>query len=181
MAAPAQEQVALPLASATPALSVEVFGASAFWESALSAVATAKKTVLATSLVYDNPKLQAKLVAALARGVKVEVLVDRSSLKEGFATRSRARLQTLKDKGATVFLCSGKSYKTVVGVAGQPGKYHAKVLVVDNAVSFVGSANHTDNSLVNGEVVVKVTGSTALAAKAFLAFYDCGPDCISRA
>ena len=153
------------MAARTPAPSVDVYGAHEFWESALCAVATAKKTVFCTGLVYDNPKLQAKLLASRARGVSVEVLVDKLSFQEGTAKYARRRLETLKDKGARVYLCSGKSYKSVFGVACQPGNYHAKVLVVDGEVAFAGSSNPTANSLVNGEVVLKVAGSATVATK----------------
>ena len=41
----------------------------------------------------------------------------------------------LKEQGAKVYLASGRSYKRVYGVAGHPGSYHAKVLVVDDVVA----------------------------------------------
>ena len=118
-----------------------------------------------TGLVYDNPKLQTKLVALRARGVKVEVLVDKRSLEETASKYSRGRLETLKAKGAKVYVCSGRSYNVVFGVEGQPGKYHPKVLVVDEEVAFVGSSSPTANSLVNGEVVLEVSGSANVTAK----------------
>ena len=48
---------------------------------------------------------------------------------------------------------------------GQPGKYHPKVLVVDEEVAFVGSSSPTANSLVNGEVALEVSGSANVTAK----------------
>ena len=80
------------MAARTPAPSVDVYGAHEFWESALCVVATAKKTVFCTGLVYDNPKLQAKLLASRARGVSVEVLVDKLSFQEGTAKYAWRRL-----------------------------------------------------------------------------------------
>ena len=53
----------------------------------------------------------------------------------------------------------GRSYKRVFGVEGRPGVYHAKVLVVDGVVAFVGSPNLTNGSLVNGELSLKVAGA----------------------
>jgi hypothetical protein len=58
-----------------PKLPLEVLKGAAFWDSALREVSAAKKSVFVTSLAYDNTRLQQKLVAALARGVKVVVLV----------------------------------------------------------------------------------------------------------
>ena len=141
-----------------PKLPVTVLGATGFWEGVLEQVAAARKTVFLASYVYDNSKLQTKLLAAIARGVKVEMLVDRSALQENVAPWAKQRLEKLRASGAKVYVGSGRSYKRVFGVEGRPGKYHAKVVVVDGVVAFVGSPNYTNNSLVNGEVAVQVTG-----------------------
>ena len=77
----------------------------------------------------------------------------------------QAQVGDFEGQGREGYLCSGKSYKSVFGVAGQPGNYHAKVLVVDGEVAFAGSSNPTANSLVNGEVVLKVAGSATVATK----------------
>jgi phosphatidylserine/phosphatidylglycerophosphate/cardiolipin synthase-like enzyme len=45
--------------------------------------------------------------------------------------------------------------------------YHVKAVVVDGAVSLTGSSNSTNSSQVNGEMVVKVTGSAEAAADAY--------------
>ena len=137
---------------------VEVLGASAFWDSALKEVAAAKSTVFLGSYCYDNSRLQTQLLAARGRGVKVEVLLDRKAFQSRLAPRAVARLDKLKEKGAKVYLASGRSYRVVFGRDGQPGNYHAKVLVVDSLVAFVGSANATNNSCVNGELALKVSG-----------------------
>lgn len=159
---PVRSAPVLPLRQALqPSLAVEFLGAADFWDTALKEVAAAKKTVFVASLVYDNSKLQTKLLAVLARGVTVEVLVDRVSL--GGAPWAEGRLKKLKENGAKVSLASGKPYQQVFGRKGQPGVYHAKVVVVDRAVALVGSCNSTNSSLVNGEVVVKVTGAEAAA------------------
>lgn len=145
---------------------VSVLGSSSFWDSVLEGVVAAKKTVFLGTFVYDNSKLQAKLVAALGRGVKVEILVDRVSLKEGVAPRAAGRLQKLKEKGAKVYTATGKSYRRVFGVDGRPGNYHAKAVVLDSLVAFVGSPNQTNNSLVNGELALRVSGA-AVAAEVY--------------
>jgi len=74
---------------------------------------------------------------------------------------SQGLLGKLKEKGVKVYLASGRSYKRVFGVEGRPGVYHAKVVVVDGVVAFVGSANQTNNSLVNGEISLRVSGASA--------------------
>jgi phosphatidylserine/phosphatidylglycerophosphate/cardiolipin synthase-like enzyme len=145
-----------------------LLGAAAFWDTALEVVAAAKKKVFVASFVYDNSKLQTKLLAALTRGVKVEILVDRVNLSgAGGAPKAEQRLKKLKEKGAKVYLASGKPYKQVFGREGRPGVYHVKAVVVDGAVSLTGSSNSTNSSQVNGEMVVKVTGSAEAAADAY--------------
>jgi phosphatidylserine/phosphatidylglycerophosphate/cardiolipin synthase-like enzyme len=141
-----------------PRYPVEVLGATNFWGNALKEVAAARSTVFLGSLCYDNSKLQTQLLAALGRAVKVEVLLDRASFRSGLAPRAAERVAKLKEKGAKVYLASGKTYRAVFGRDGQPGNYHVKALVVDGFVAFVGSPNATNNSCVNGELAFKVSG-----------------------
>ena len=149
-----------------PRFPVQVLGASDFWTSALVEVGAAKKTVFVASLVYDNSKLQTKLLAALGKGVKVEVVVDRVTLQKSPTSFAQTRLKKLKEKGAKVYLASGRSHKRVFGVDGIPGVFHAKVVVVDGVVAFCGSPNSTNGSLVNGEVAFRVAGA-AVATQAY--------------
>ena len=152
--------VVLPLAQSVEEAGplVDVLGATAYWDSVSREVAAAKSTVFLGSFCYDNSRLQTQLLAARGRGVAVEVLLDKKSFHSSLAPRAVKRVDKLKEKGAKVYLANGKSYKSVFGRDGQPGNYHAKVLVVDGLVAFVGSANATNNSCVNGELALKVTG-----------------------
>ena len=150
-----------------PTFAFEVLGASAFWDAALKEVAVARKTVSLGSLTYDNSRLQAQLLAARGRGVKVELVVDRATLQKGLGCPKAAdRLTKLKEKGAKVYLASGRPYKRVFGVTGLPGHYHCKFMCVDGVVTFVGSPNLTNASLVNGEVALKLT-SEAVAKEVY--------------
>ena len=153
-------RVVLPLVQVReePRFPVEVLGATAFWGSALKEVAAAKSTIFLGSLCYDNCKLQTQLLAALRRAVKVEVILDRALFRSGNAPRAAERVAKLKEKGAKIYLASGRSYRAVFGRDGQPGNYHVKALVVDGSVSFVGSPNASNNSCVNGELAYKVSG-----------------------
>lgn len=157
---PVPGRVVLPVRTAVDEqVAVEVFRGLTWWDSALTQVAAAKKKVSLFSMVHDNSRMQTKLLAARARGVAVEVVVDRVSLAKKVAPKAGDRLQKLKEAGVKVNLADGKPYERVFNRAGCPGIYHAKVLVVDGAVSYSGSANSSNNSLVNGEVVLKVTGA----------------------
>ena len=153
-------RVVLPLVQVReePRYPVEVLGATTFWGNALKEVAAARSTVFLGSLCYDNSKLQTQLLAALGRAVKVEVLLDRALFRSGLAPRAAERVAKLKEKGAKVYLASGRTYRAVFGRDGQPGNYHVKALVVDGFVAFVGSPNATNNSCVNGELAFKVSG-----------------------
>ena len=162
----AQTRVVLPVKEKEEP---KVLGAGALWDDALPEVAAAKKSVFVASMLYDNSKLQTKLVAALARGVKVVLLVDKVSLET--SKKSAERLKTLKEKGGKVYLASGKSYQEVFGVAGRRGNYHCKTLVVDAAVTYLGSLNLTNNSLVNGELAAKIPG-VAFAAAVYKQAWD---------
>lgn len=143
---------------------VQVLGGSKFWDDALKEAAATRKTVLLASMVYDNSKLQTQRVAALRRGVEVEILVGRASLQQqGWADK---RLGKLKKLGAKVYLASGRPYWEVFGVTGLPGTYHTKALCLDGFVAYSGSANHSNNSLVNGEVVWKLRHE-AVAAQTY--------------
>ena len=162
---PLRSRVVLPLQQVVqqPMFPVKVLGASGFWDNCLEDVAAARKSVFFGSLAFDNSKLLSKLLGALARGVKVEVLVDRASLEQEVAPRQRERLLKLKEKGAKIYVAGGRSYKRVFGTEGRPGNYHAKTMVVDGVTAYVGSPNHTNNSLVNGEVAVRLSGGAVAA------------------
>ncbi len=88
-------------------------------------------------------------------------MVDRASLQDGAAPWARQLLERLRESGAKVYLASGRSYTRVFGVEGRPGNYHCKVVVVDGVAAVVGSPNQTNNSVVNGELALQVTGGRA--------------------
>ena len=163
----------LPLKQAPqPELAVKFLGALKFWPDVLEVVGSAKKKVFVASMLYDNSLLQTKLLAARARGVTVEVLVDRVKLREKEAPQAGERLRKLKQSGAKVYLADGRPYKQVFHRKGCTGVYHAKVVVVDGEVAYNGSSNCTNSSQVNGEVVTKVTGSATAAAEAYAVAWD---------
>lgn len=85
-----------------------------------------------------------------------KVLVDRRANREAPPEQQRQRLVELDDKGAHVYLCSGR---------GRWGRLHMKTVAVDRRVTYIGSANYTGKSKDNLEMVVRLTGSPAAAVQ----------------
>lgn len=152
----------LPIVQApAPPLQFRILGATDLWRHALADVRSAKTSITLASMVYDNPKLQKALLAARAKGVAVKLLVDKMKLKARSAPMSHGRLKVLKKHDVKIWLCTGKPYKATFGVAGHPGVYHCKGIVVDGAISYIGGGNLTDGSEVNGELWVRAIGAEA--------------------
>ncbi|MDI6819969.1 MAG: phosphatidylserine/phosphatidylglycerophosphate/cardiolipin synthase family protein [Candidatus Hodarchaeaceae archaeon] len=86
----------------------------------------AEKNVYIYMYIYNGmpPKLREALVSALDRGVRVEVMVDKESLKWEYALKELAGREGV---GVTVIR--------------HPYSAHPKVIVVDNEWAYVGSAN----------------------------------------
>ena len=76
----------------------------------------------------------------------------------------RPRLADLVAAGATVKMISGHRHSSIFGVAGSSlvGQLHAKAVVLDRSVAYVGSANFTRNSLSNRELVCRVRGPSVM-------------------
>ena len=69
------------------------------------------------------------------------------------------RLERLRRAGATIGLCRGTS---------STGAFHAKAIVIDRQVAFVGSANATNKSLLNGELCFRLRGPPVRAVVEFI-------------
>jgi phosphatidylserine/phosphatidylglycerophosphate/cardiolipin synthase-like enzyme len=119
----------------------------------LSAV-VAKKITVAT-YVYDDSKLHKQLLCQLASpgAAAVEVLVDAAQLGSSKnAYKMKAMLQQLQRANAVIRLCRGRRS------GGCCGAYHHKAMVIDGRLAFVGSANLTFASRINGETVLRLSG-----------------------
>ena len=146
-----REVAALPGPIGAPsALSMVVLTISVWWQQMLEDVGTASEVVLAT-LTYDHMALTSVLVRRL-RGrapFVATVLVDKESFEKGDAPRERARLRELRDAGAEVYLCRGSP---------PHGRLHMKALCVNRRTVYAGSANFTEKSSANLELVYKLVG-----------------------
>ena len=106
-------------------------------------------------MMYDHPRLHSALVASLGQTVpcKVRVWVDEASFRMKACYYERPRLAALHAKGALVHLCKGP---------GANGCYHTKVVVIDRRIAFTGSANVTNKSEKNAELVFLMKGPPVL-------------------
>ncbi|MBB64575.1 MAG: hypothetical protein CMO81_05880 [Waddliaceae bacterium] len=93
----------------------------------LELLSTAKKTLRVAMFTWTNPKITQAVCAAKARGVDVEVLLDRQSSQKTSAKVAEA----LKDHGIPVFLNRHSQL------------LHHKFAVIDDETLILGSANWT--------------------------------------
>ena len=111
---------------------------------------------------YDEPKVQELFLKRLRdRSVfSLEMFVDAQHFRSRVTRHMRPCLTALVAAGATVKLASGHSHASIFGAAGSGlvGQLHAKAVVLDRSVAYVGSANFTRNSLGNRELVWRMRG-----------------------
>jgi phosphatidylserine/phosphatidylglycerophosphate/cardiolipin synthase-like enzyme len=99
-------------------------------ETLLQALRAARKRVVLSLFRCDDSKMVDELAEALERGVRVEVLVTQKA--KGWEKKLKDLRFLLESLGAQVYR-----------YAGDRAKYHAKYLVVDDAVAVVASLNFT--------------------------------------
>ena len=144
-----------PVYSVVPAgrpaqLDTEVYADAAWWPVLLAEVAEASHVLISVYL-YDANDLHSILVRRL-RGrspFALQMLVDKEGYDERTAPRQQPKLLELQTVGAEIFLARG---------CGRLGRLHSKAVVVNHRVAFVGSANLTEKSKQNHELVCKLRG-----------------------
>jgi len=167
----AQMAVSLPVGR-PPAADISVYDGNGWRQRALEEI-SGSSVVIVASLVYDDPDLHSTLLRRL-RGrdaFDCSVFVDRDTYEQRTYRYQRARILELQKHGGSIFLCTGRDYNTEFGARGQRGHFHMKALVIDNKISYVGSANATRNSRINGELVLRLVGSSVVeVVKSVLAY-----------
>ena len=144
------------------AVSVEVPPLAEWWDLLDHAVHDAKYSIDVASLMYNHLRLQSPLVVSLGTTIpcKVRVWVYEDSFRAKACYYERSRLAVLHAKGAWVYLCKG------------PGRnrcHHKKVVVADRRTAFTGSANATNKSEKNAELVFIMKGPPVLQIRETLA------------
>jgi hypothetical protein len=87
------------------------------------------------------------------------LLIDKECFEEGTSRGQPQAVVALKKAGAKVVLCRGTR---------TTGSMHGKSLVIDRRFAYVGSANFTDKSERNAELLWQLQGKSVLDTLKFL-------------
>jgi phospholipase D len=93
----------------------------------ISLINAAKNNILVQAYSFTSKNITDSLIQAHRRGVKVSVLIDRTSI-----TSRGSEIPALKDAGISVSVCK------------VPGIAHNKVLIIDEQIIVTGSYNFTN-------------------------------------
>ena len=132
------------------ALGFSILTIGVWWQKLMEEVGAASEIVLA-SFTYDHSSLTALLVRRLQgrASFSATILVDKESFEKRDAPHERPRLRALRDAGAQIYICRGSP---------PFGRMHMKALCIDRRTVFAGSANFTDKSSSNIEMVQRMVG-----------------------
>lgn len=149
-------------------ISNKVFRSAEWREVAVAEIRKAQCVILG-SYMFDADDIQKALLAELRRKGKdfrCAVIVDEDMhMKSGGKISSdgcaqqKAMLKTLKEAGCHVYLAHG-GYGSG-RMSKYRGSFHIKSMVLDARIAFIGSANYTEASIKNWEIVLRVTGPAA--------------------
>ena len=103
--------------------------------------------VVLTAFTFDYEEVCQALVKAAARGVRVELYVDRNHTLTDATVMQPAQLSSLRKQGVVVYLTSS---------AQRGGIQHSKTILCDDTL-LVGSTNWTNSSRSNHELSLAVS------------------------
>ncbi len=107
---------------------------------------SAKKTVQLENQYLKNPELNAAIVRAARRGVKVFIMVA-SACSFGRPDDSAIQSWTLTYSEFDSAGVNTKTFNASIPVNGRPGYLHTKAILVDSKRAWVGSVNGSNASL----------------------------------
>ena len=140
------------LAGAAPKIpaTVEVFYSphGGCTEAIVNALRAAKQSVLLQAYSFTSPPIEAALVAAAKRGVKVQLILDRSNLSQ---------------KSSAV--ASSAAAGLPVHIDAKHEIAHNKIIIIDGEVVITGSFNFSHNAEENNAENLLVLRSKELAAR----------------
>jgi phosphatidylserine/phosphatidylglycerophosphate/cardiolipin synthase-like enzyme len=121
---------------------------------------SAKKTVQLENQYLKNPELNAALVRAARRGVKVFIMVA-SACAFGRPDESAIQSWTLIYSEFDAAGVNTKTFNASIPVNGRPGYLHTKAILVDSKRAWVGSVNGSNASLTRNREFGIFTEDTA--------------------
>jgi len=131
-------------------------------ESTLAALASSERSVDASVYKFDEPSLLPALVAAVARGVKVRLLVDGQQATGDSDT-------TPSEDGRGLAEAARRAGVELRFWSRERGKLHAKLLIVDGRRALTGSYNWTRSAADgNVELLLEIDDLEAVARLAGL-------------
>lgn len=142
--------IQLPAAAPISNLTAEVYFSpkGGCTEAIVSALGSAKETVLVQAYSFTSKPIFAALVAAQKRGVRVQLVLDRSNLSQKSSEADAAI-----DVGIPVLIDSKHEIA------------HNKVMVIDYELTITGSFNFTHNAEMNNAENLLLIRSKELAAR----------------
>jgi phosphatidylserine/phosphatidylglycerophosphate/cardiolipin synthase-like enzyme len=124
-------------------------------EAAVREIGKAKREILVQAYSFSSVPIATSLVLAKNRGVKIEVILDKSNLKEGYSS-----MDFLEHAGIPIYLDNR------VKIA------HSKVMIIDGEEVITGSFNFTKAAeYSNSENLIILKSDPALIAKYLKNFY----------
>ena len=165
-AAASVELVMQPALGRPAATGVDILGAGTWRERALAEIATAARVVLFT-YEYNAMDFQTTLLQRLRSRkqcpFEVVLAVDNEKFK-----KSRSLLLQLVEKGADVYRCEGEKDTARYGPGAYSGSAHMKAVVIDGRIAYCGSANLTEASKKNLEMMIRLVGAPVRDISAML-------------
>ena len=144
----------LPVQEIRQTTSVKVFPTASGeqWLDACISEIEKSREVSIFMYMYDQPQLHHCLLRCIKPrgGLKLQIVIDSSRLKEDVPYFQKARLSALQSHGAKIFESRGVERRGIM---------HLKVVLLDNAnICYTGSSNATKAAEANYEVMMRMTG-----------------------
>lgn len=137
---------------------VQFLQASNWVASVLQDLAMASRLQIC-SMLYDHPEIHRAIMGRLGRqhvkgrGLAARIIVDASHHARRTCQYQQARLEMLVKSKAEVLLGDGER---------QDGILHTKIVILDERIVYLGSANVTFGSTNNREGLVRLVGGTVV-------------------
>ena len=163
------KRVVLPVVPAPAARDETKVYADDAWMTDLAQELRQAQTAFLASMVYDggggvHGALLARLKTKDRTGFSCTIVVDKLKHQNGTVKLQALRLKELARLGAAVKLATGIRNREVFGKLAAEGVMHRKGAFLDGKVLYMGSANLTQSSRGNLELMLRMEGEVAKRA-----------------